>query len=57
MPINGKFKGTYSVNGNEITLRYSALGRYVSSTYTYSISGNTLTMTDKDSGKVSTYTK
>ena len=57
MPINGKFKGTYSVNGNEITLRYSALGRYVSSTYTYSVSGNTLTMTDKDSGKVSTYTK
>ena len=57
IPINGSFRGSYEVEGNTLTLRYSAYTRSVTETFTFSVSGNALTLTNTETGAVSTYTK
>ncbi len=56
IPINGTYKGSYSVSGEKITISASIYGATISNTYTYSIRGNVLTLT-ADDGNVSTYIK
>ena len=57
IPINGSFRGSYEVNGDTLTLRYSAYTRSVTENFTFSVSENALTLTNTETGAVSTYTK
>lgn len=57
MPINGSFKGTYTVNGNQLTITSSIYSKTITKNYLFSITGNTLTLTDKEDGAVSTYSR
>ena len=55
MPINGTYTGTYSVDGDQLTVRYSVFGKAITDTYTYYIEGNSLVLTNTENGKISTY--
>lgn len=57
MPINGKFNGTYSVDGDRITIRSSIYSRTVTNEYTYRIDGNNLTLTSVDDAEVHSYSR
>ncbi len=55
MPINGTYNGTYQVDGDKLTIRYSVLGKAITDVYRFSIEGSTLTLTNEENGKVSAY--
>lgn len=55
MPINGTYNGTYQVDGERLTIRYSVLGKAITDVYRFSVDGNTLTLTNEENGKVSAY--
>lgn len=55
MPINGTYSGTYSVDGDRLTIRYSVFGKAVTDVYTFSVEGNSLVLTNVENGKISTY--
>ena len=57
MPINGNFNGTYSVDGDRITIRSSIYSKTVTDEYTYTINGNNLTLTSIEDGEVHSYTR
>lgn len=57
VPINGTFTGGYEVNDGVLNLTYYIYGKKINNSYTFEISGNTLKLTDTESGKVSTYVK
>ena len=57
MPINGTYTGTYSVEGDQLTIRYSAFGKAITDVYTFSVENNALVLTNVENGKVSTYMK
>ena len=57
MPINGKFNGTYSVDGDRIIIRSSIYSRTVTDEYTYKIDGNNLTLISVDDGEVHSYSR
>ena len=57
VPINGTFTGGYEVNDGVLSLTYYIYGKKISNSYTYEISGNTLKLTDTETGKASTYVK
>lgn len=56
MPINGSFTGSYSIDGNKISINYSVYGKAVNDVFTYTISDNALNLTDSE-GKTTTYIK
>lgn len=41
-PLKGTFDGTYTTDGNKITIRYRVLVKDVSDTYTFRIDGDSL---------------
>ena len=41
-PLKGSFNGTYSTDGDKITIRYRVLVKDVLNTYTFRIDGDTL---------------
>ena len=55
MPINGTYNGTYQVEGDQLTIRYSVFGKSITDVYRFQVEGNTLTLTDVENGKVSSY--
>ena len=57
IPINGSFRGTYEIDGDTLVLRYSAYTRTVTERFSFSVSGNALTLTNLDSGAETTYTR
>lgn len=57
MPINGTYQGTYSVNGDTLTITSSIYSSTTVNKYTYSVQNNVLTLVSADSGEVSTYRK
>ncbi|MGN0446938.1 MAG: DUF5640 domain-containing protein [Acutalibacteraceae bacterium] len=57
MPINGTYEGSYSVNGNEITISFSIYGKGIVDTYTYELNENSLIMTNVESGDTATYVR
>ena len=57
MPIHGTYTGTYSVEGDQLTIRYSAFGKAITDVYTFSVENNALVLTNVENGKVSTYMK
>lgn len=57
MPINGKFNGTYSVDGDRITIRSSVYSKTVINEYSYKVDGNNLTLTSVGDGTVHSYSR
>lgn len=57
VPINGTFTGGYEVKDGVLYLTYYIYGKKISNSYTFEISGNTLKLTDTETGNVSTYVK
>ena len=57
VPVNGTFTGGYEVENNVLKLTYYIYGKKISNSYTFEVSGNTLKLTDTETGKVSTYVK
>ncbi len=55
MPINGTYNGTYQVDGDRLTIRYSVFGKSVTDVYRFSVEGGTLTLTNEENGKISSY--
>ena len=57
VPVNGTFTGGYEVKDGILSLTYYIYGKKISNSYTFEINGNTLKLTDTETGKVSTYVK
>ncbi|MCQ2463856.1 MAG: hypothetical protein MJ177_10750, partial [Clostridia bacterium] len=57
IPINGTYDGAYSVSGDSLTVSFSIYGRVIRRSFTFSVDGNTLTLTDSGDGKKSIYIK
>lgn len=56
IPFEGKAEnGMYTVNGNEVTIKYSIYPATISRTYQATINGNILTLKDLEENTVSTY--
>lgn len=55
MPINGSAKGSYTVEGNIVTVKFSIYSKTITKTFDASISGNSLTLKDRKDGDVATY--
>lgn len=55
MPINGTYKGTYSVSNGRLTVNFSIYGKSVINSYEFSVSGDTLTLKNVEDGKISTF--
>ena len=55
MPINGTYNGTYLVDGDKLTIRYSVLGKSITDVYRFTVEGSTLTLTNEENGKVTSY--
>ncbi len=47
-PLKGSFDGTYTTDGDKITIRYRVLVKDIVNTYTFRVDGNTLYL-DKNS--------
>ncbi len=54
MPINGTYPGSFTVDGDKLTVSYSIYGKNISDTFTYAVTDNTLTLTDTE-GNTATY--
>lgn len=57
LPISGTADGVYTLNGDEVTIKYSIYSGVIEKTYKYSIDGNILTMTEKGTSDTGTYIK
>lgn len=57
MPINGSTKGTYTLNGSDLTVKFSIYSKTISKDFTASVENNTLTLVSKEDGGVATYAK
>ena len=57
IPISGKIDGTYSINGNSITIGYSSYSNSIRDTYYYTVSGSTLKLVNVSDGEETTYIK
>ena len=55
MPINGTYKGTYSVSNGRLTVNFSIYGKSVINSYEFSVAGDTLTLKNVEDGKISTF--
>ncbi len=55
MPINGTYNGTYQVDGDRLTIRYSVFGKSITDVYRFTVEGGTLTLTNEENGKISSY--
>lgn len=55
MPITGSYNGTYQVDGDKLTVRYSVFGKSITDVYRFAVEGGTLTLTNEENGKVSSY--
>ncbi len=57
IPVNGTFTGGYEVKDGVLSLTYYIYGKKISNSYTFEVSGNTLKLTDTETGNLSTYIK
>ena len=54
MPINGTYTGSFTVDGDKLTVSYSVSGISNTDTFNYTLNSNTLVLTDEE-GKTYTY--
>lgn len=57
LPINGTVNGVYTVDGDNLTIKYSIYTGVITKKFKYKIDGKVLTLTDKKSGDKGTYIK
>lgn len=57
LPISGKVDGIYTLEGDTLTIKYSIYSGVIEKNYKYSVSGDTLTLTDLGNGDKGIYTK
>ena len=55
MPINGTAKGTYTLDGNTLTVQFSIYTKTIKNSFTVSVENNMLTLINRDDGEKSTY--
>lgn len=55
IPINGTVDGIYTVDGDEVTIKYSIYTGVIEKTYKYSVNKDVLTMTELGTNKTGTY--
>lgn len=55
LPINGTVDGVYTINGDEITIKYSIYTGVIEKTYKYKVEKDTLTLTEKGKNETGTY--
>lgn len=55
IPINGTATGTYIIDGNTVTVKYSIYTKTIAQTYTAVVENNALIMKDVQSGEEATY--
>ena len=55
LPINGTANGTYTINGNEVTMKYSIYTKTIIKHFFASINGNELSLRDVDENDTATY--
>ncbi|MCM1365001.1 MAG: DUF5640 domain-containing protein [Faecalibacterium sp.] len=55
VPINGSTKGTYTINGNTVTVKFSIYSKTISKSFSASVENNSLTLKDLEDGDVATY--
>ncbi len=56
MPINGTFTGSYTVNGDKLTVSFSVYGNAITDNFTFSVKDNVLSLIDAE-GSNATYFK
>ncbi len=57
IPINGVSKGTYVLEGDKLTTKFSIYSATIENSYTVSVVNNSLSMKNRDGGETSTYAK
>ncbi|MGN1117083.1 MAG: hypothetical protein ACI4RU_00585 [Acutalibacteraceae bacterium] len=57
LPISGTVDGIYTVQGDEITIKYSIYTGVIEKTYKYSIEKDTLKLTEKGTNETGVYTR
>lgn len=57
VPVNGTFTGGYEIENGVLSVTYYIYGKKISDRFTYEVSGNTLKLTNTETGKISTYVK
>lgn len=57
IPINGESKGTYVLEGDRLTTKFSIYSATIENTYTVSVENNSLSMKDHEDGDTATYSK
>ena len=57
VPVNGTFTGGYEIENGVLSVTYYIYGKKISDSFTYEVSGNTLKLTNTETGKISTYVK
>ena len=57
MPIKTTVPGTYTVNGDEVTVTHSIYGATIRSTYRFSVQDKVLTLINTEDGNTSTFMK
>ena len=55
IPVNGTTKGIYTLEGNKLTTKFTIYSSTIEDTYTVSVDGNELSMTNHDGNETVTY--
>lgn len=55
IPINGTVDGIYTIDGDEVTIKYSIYTGVIEKTYKYSVEKDVLSLTEKGSHETGTY--
>ncbi len=55
IPINGVSKGTYALDGDKLTTKFSIYSATIENSYTVKVENNTLSMKDHEDGETATY--
>lgn len=57
IPINGVSKGTYTLEGDKLTTKFSIYSATIENKYTVKVENNSLSMKDHEDGETATYQK
>lgn len=55
IPVNGTTKGVYTIEGDKLTTKFTIYSATIEDTYTVSVNGNNLSMTNLDGNETTTY--
>lgn len=55
IPVNGTTKGIYTLEGDKLTTKFTIYSTTIEDTYTVSVNGNNLSMTNHDGNETTTY--